>query len=102
MFALYGGLMAGGNDPRVSSSSALRRARRVAGMRQVADGYPLSVIVMGIGLGILGGLVFRNIWAGLAGGVCSFLFAWWYWRVGGRGRRVLTELCRDLDGDPTG
>ena len=71
-------------------------------MRPVADSYPLSMIVMAITLGILGALVYANLWAGLAVGFVSLLFGLWYWREGGRGRRLLAEFSRDADGQPGG
>ena len=75
-----------------------RRARRVAAMRPVAERFPQSVALMAISMGILGWAVFRNPLAGLAGGVATLLFGLWYWKAGGRGRRLLDEWSHDDGG----
>ena len=67
-------------------------------MEPLANGYPWSVIAVGVAMGMLGVFVFRDVRAGLAGGALSMFAAWFYWRPEGRGRRVLERFKRELAG----
>jgi len=52
------------------------------------------MVWLGLALGILGAVVFRNVFAGATGAIGSTLLGLWYWKPGGRGRRVT-----DVNGD---
>jgi hypothetical protein len=65
-----------------------RQGYRSRTARSYVSGYPWSTVWVGLALGIFGAGVFQNVLAGVAGAIGTTLFGLWYWKPGGRGRRV--------------
>lgn len=51
-----------------------------------------TALLQGLAMGIFGAVLFQNVFAGIAGGLATFLFAIYWWRPAGPGPKRLQKF----------
>ena len=66
-----------------------------SGGQYVAEHTVTYALGAALFMAVLGTAVFRNVFAGLAGGLATGLFTLWWWRANGPGRKRLEKMSRE-------